>query len=126
VVSTTRLLPVRAKASSSTAPTLPLRFLVRATSVTLGLRREQFVACTRSVAQGHVRKEKDKAEVVGDNKAFEVSDESTLTSLDELEALNRLNCVELAKVQRRSGPTIYTVRERAWTTVKKGKEQHGM
>jgi hypothetical protein len=29
--------------------------------VTLGLRREQFVACTRSVAQGHVRKGRDEA-----------------------------------------------------------------
>jgi hypothetical protein len=55
--------------------------------ITLGLRREQFVACTWSVARGHVRKEKDKAEVVGDNKAFEVSDRSTLTSLDELKLL---------------------------------------
>jgi hypothetical protein len=56
-------------------------------SVMLGLRREQFIACTWSVARGHVRKEKDKAEVVGNNKAFEVSDRSTLTSLDELKLL---------------------------------------
>jgi hypothetical protein len=55
--------------------------------VTLGLHREQFVACTRSVAQGHIRKEKNKAEVVGDNEAFKVSDRSTLTSLDELKLL---------------------------------------
>jgi hypothetical protein len=41
-----------------------------ALSVTLDLRREQFVACTRSVARGHVRRERDKAEVVGNNKAF--------------------------------------------------------
>jgi hypothetical protein len=60
---------------------------VRGFFVTLGLRREQFVACTRSVARGHVRREKGKAEVVGDNKAFEVSDRSTLTSLDELKLL---------------------------------------
>jgi hypothetical protein len=51
--------------------------------VMLGLHREQFVACTRSVARGHVRREKDKAEVVGDNKAFRVSDKSTLTGLGE-------------------------------------------
>jgi hypothetical protein len=56
-------------------------------SVMLGLRREQFVACTRSVARGHVRKEEDKAEVVGDNEAFWVSDKPTLASLDELKLL---------------------------------------
>jgi hypothetical protein len=56
-------------------------------NVTLGLRREQFVACTRSVARGHVRKEEDKAEVVGDNEAFWVSDKPTLASLDELKLL---------------------------------------
>jgi hypothetical protein len=78
------------------------------TSVTLGLHREQFVACTRSVARGHIGRGKDKAEVVDDNKAFWVSDGSILTSLAELKALSRLNCVELAKVQRRNGPTIYT------------------
>jgi hypothetical protein len=46
-----------------------------------------WVCNTRSVAQGHVRREEDKAEVVGDNEAFEVSDRSTLTSLDELKLL---------------------------------------
>jgi hypothetical protein len=59
-------------------------------------------------------------------KPFWVSDESTLTSLEGTEALSRLNCGEVAKVQRRSGPTIDTVRERARTKVRKGKEQHGM
>jgi hypothetical protein len=56
-------------------------------AVTLGLCREQFIVCTQSVARGHVRKKRGKAEVVGDNKAFEVSDRSTLTSLDELKLL---------------------------------------
>jgi hypothetical protein len=56
-------------------------------TVTLGLRREQFVACTRSVAQGHVRRGRDKAQVVGNNKAFGVSDKSTLTGLGELKLL---------------------------------------
>jgi hypothetical protein len=53
----------------------------------LGLHREQFVACTRSVARGHVGKEGDKAEVVGDNEAFWVSDKPTLASLGELKLL---------------------------------------
>jgi hypothetical protein len=44
-------------------------------------------------------------------KPFWGSDKSTLTGLEGTEALSRLNCVELAKVQRRSGPTIYTVKE---------------
>jgi hypothetical protein len=55
--------------------------------VTLGLRREQFVACTRSVARGHERRGRDKAQVVGDNKAFGVLDKSTLTGLGELKLL---------------------------------------
>jgi hypothetical protein len=38
--------------------------------VTLGLRREQFVVCTRSVARGHVKRERDKAEVVDNNKSL--------------------------------------------------------
>jgi hypothetical protein len=55
--------------------------------VTLGLCREQFVVCTQSVARGHVGKEKGKAEVVDDNKAFWVLDRSTWTSLGELKVL---------------------------------------
>jgi hypothetical protein len=53
----------------------------------LGLHREQFVACTRSVARGHVGKEGDEAEVVGNNEAFWVSDKPTLASLGELKLL---------------------------------------
>jgi hypothetical protein len=36
----------------------------------LGLRREQFVACTRSVARGHIEEGKGKGEVIGDDEAF--------------------------------------------------------